>query len=401
MNRATLWLMGAILPAVLGAAPATRPSELSLMSRAYEKLTSLRLAGTIEFSADIDGQTARRQAAFTALFKSPMRFRHEISGDAIAAEGEASAAGEGPKVYLFLPALNGYVTADAPEQRGGLASLPHEVQGVLMAQDPSLALALAEDPAAELMREAQGVTESKAMIDGREFPAVTVRLSDKDVTLMLDPATHLVRRAVIDEGRGLRQRGANVKLAQVVIDYTQIVADGPVTEEQLAFSPPATAQEMEETPGDAVALVGKPAPHFRLSGLNGEDISDADLRGGVYVLCFWATWSGQSMTELAGLDDLQRQVKDDGVKCLAIDQHERETVVRQAIGRLGLSFPVLLDVDGRADAAYGAAAVPETVVVGRNGAVQNVFVGPGHGQEIASAVGEALKGLIVTTRPGP
>jgi peroxiredoxin len=384
--------MLAFLPAILAAAPATRPSALPAMNQAYQKLNSLRLAGTINFSADIDGQRADRHAEFTAAFKAPMRFRHEIKQDAVA-------AGTGSKIYLFLPALNGYVSADSPVDRGEYSSLPKEVQRFLMAQDPSLVFALADNPAAMLVEAADSVTESQATIDAKEYPAITLSLTDRDMTLILDPDTHLIRRIVLDESRGLLKRGAHVKKAQVVIDYTQTVPDAPVTDAELAFVVPATAQELEGEAPDALALVGRPAPAFRLNGLNGEDISSADLHGSVYVLCFCATWSGQSMLLLPTLDQLQQQTKADGVKCFAIDQHERPAAVRQVIGRMRLSIPILLDADGKADAAYGASAVPETVVVGRDGIVQSVFVGPGHEQDIAIAVSDCLSKPIVTMQP--
>ena len=41
-------------------------------------------------------------------------------------------------------------------------------------------------------------------------------------------------------------------------------------------------------------------------------------------------------------------------------------------------------------AAFGADGIPETVVVGRNGIVRNVFIGAGHEEEIAAAADAAL-----------
>jgi peroxiredoxin len=394
MTHCRTSLIAIFLPLLLAAAPATRPSAFPAMNKAYQRLNSLRLAGTIDFSADIDGQTSERHADFTAAFKAPMRFRHEIKKDAIA-------AGTGSKVYLFLPALNGYVSADSPVDRGEYSSLPKEVQRILMAQDPSLALALADNPAELLIADAASISESVTTIDGQQCPTVTVALIDRDMTLILSPTTHLARRIIIDESRGLTQRGAHVNKAQVVIDYTQCQPDAPVTDAELAFTVPPTAQEMEGEAPDALALIGRPAPPFHLTGLKGEDVSSADLTGGVYVLCFCATWSGQSLLALPGLQQLQEQNKADGVKCFAIDQHEREATVRQVIGTLGLSIPVLLDTDGKTDAAYGAAAVPDMVVVGRDGIVASVSVGPGHDQDIAAAVADALSKPIVTVRPIP
>jgi hypothetical protein len=58
-----------------------------------------------------------------------------------------------------------------------------------------------------------------------------------------------------------------------------------------------------------------------------------------------------------------------------------------------LSVPVLLDTEGKAGDLYKANAIPETVVVGKDGVVKKVFVGAGPDTEkqLRDAVDAALK----------
>jgi peroxiredoxin len=361
----------AMLP-VTGAGPATRPNSLKVMSYAYRRLTSLSLSGTIDFSGDIDGQTASRHAEFTDAFVSPMRFRHEVKQDVIA-------AGTGDKVYVFLPGQNVYTEADAPVQRGSFSELPDNLRALLRSQDLSLVFALSNHPAEQLVAGASDITESG--------DSVTVTQSGRTVTVTLDPATHLVRRVVIDPSRELRRRGADVKEARITIEYTRIVPDAIITDEQLAFAPPPTAQKEQTGTADAMALVGKPAPEFSLASLSGGEVSDRSLRGAPYVLEFWNSGSGPCMLALVALDEMARGT---GVKILAVNQKEQPDAIGDFMRRLGVTLPVLLDTDGKASAAFGADEVPEAVVVGADGVVTDVFVGPGQEPDIAVAINEAV-----------
>jgi hypothetical protein len=57
-----------------------------------------------------------------------------------------------------------------------------------------------------------------------------------------------------------------------------------------------------------------------------------------------------------------------------------------------LGVPVLLDPEMKAGRAFGANGIPETVVVGKNGVIRNVFVGSGNEENISAAVEAAMGG---------
>jgi peroxiredoxin len=368
IGNLALWAAGLLL---IAAAPVTQPNQLKLMSDAYLKLKSLSLAGTIGFSGDIDGQTSTRHAEFTDSYVSPMRFRHEVKGDVIA-------AATGDNVYVFLPNQNVFTEADAPAERGSFTALPDDLRALLRSQDLSLVFALSDHPAEQLLAGATDIQQSG--------DSVTVTQSSRIVTVTLDPATHLVKRIVIDPSPELRRRGADVKSAKITIEYTQTVPNANVTDEQLAFAPPPTAQKEETEAGDVTALVGKPAPKFTLGKLDGGQVSNASLHGAPYVLEFWNSGSGPCMLSLAALDEMAKR---NNVKIFAVNQKEPPDVIKDFIQRLSVTLPVLMDVDGKVSTAYAAADVPEAVVVGADGVVENVFVGAGQEQDIAVAIDAA------------
>lgn len=366
------------------AAPLKIPPSIQRMSDAYRKLKSLSVAGTLDLQADISGEKDSRHADFTASYTSPLRFKHEIKQDVVVAD-------TGDKVYLFLPTTNIYTVTDAPASPAKFSDFSDDVRGVLESQDLSLALALSENPTQELLSDATAIAPAADVtIAGKAYPAVAITWADRDMTVVLDPATHLLRRTITDESRGLRLRGADVKTALITLDYATTTPDAAVKPEELAFTPPPTAQEQRAESSSALALVGKPAPHFTLKELDGTEVSDAKLQGKVYILDFWATWCGPCVASLPGLDEIYKTNKDKGLSVFAVNQQEDPAKVKAFIGTTQLSVPVLMDTDRAVGTAYGADAIPETVLVGKDGTVRKVFIGSGNEKNISAAVEEAL-----------
>ena len=210
------------------------------------------------------------------------------------------------------------------------------------------------------------------------------------MTLLVDPATHLLRRATIDLAEMLALRGAaDVKEAQLSIDYPSSVPGAPVKEDQFAWTPPADAKDAAKdvAEGDqsepAKALEGKPAPDFALKNLDDQQIAlnDKDLKGKVLVLDFWATWCGPCREGLPHVQKVYKEFKDKGLQAYALNLKEPKDKARQFVDETKLSVPVLLDIEGKTAEAYSVTGIPQTVVIGRDGLVKNVFIGTGPDSE--------------------
>ena len=109
------------------------------------------------------------------------------------------------------------------------------------------------------------------------------------------------------------------------------------------------------------------ARDFVLEEIHGNKVSFSALRGKVVVLNFWATWCPPCRTEMPSMERLYRELKGSGLALLAVAVKENKKQVADFMRDFGLSFPALLDTDGRVSRSYGTVGLPNTYLIDRKG----------------------------------
>jgi peroxiredoxin len=410
-----IWCGLAVIPCARGQEPATgsttqpatqptvTPAAQALLDQvrdAYGKLKSLDLAGTVAMDFDVARQTKAHSASFHGSFQSPRQFHHDMSGDVIISVS-------GDKLVTYSAQRNRYTRVDAPAERGG--RLPREVREILREQNPSLQLALSSDAASTLVAGAQRVERiDDVTTDGVAYRSLMLVQDDRDVRVLFDPKTHLIRQVQFDLKRMLQEREVPlINKALLTIDYTKNAPDAAIDAARFAWTPPHGAMEVkvaggagggrdfliEPDDGPAQKLVGKPAPAFTLKDPGGTSVSLEKLKGNVVVLDFWATWCGPCREGLPHLDRTYKKLQDRPLRVFAINLREDKTAAQTFFSEQGLSIPILLDSDGAVADQYLVQGIPQTVVIDADGLVAQVFVGfgPGSAERLAEAIEDALK----------
>src|SRR5512139_1190623 len=131
-------------------------------------------------------------------------------------------------------------------------------------------------------------------------------------------------------------------------------------------------------PGTGIRpAVGVVAQDFGLPTLRGDYVKLSDYRGRVVFLNIWATWCPPCREEMPSMKSLYQRLKGREFEMLGVSiDREGERVVRPFAAKYGLTFPVLLDPDGKTQRLYGLTGVPETFIVDKSGVVIHKIIGP-------------------------
>ena len=146
---------------------------------------------------------------------------------------------------------------------------------------------------------------------------------------------------------------------------------------QRAGSPGVAATLPGATPA-AHQQVNRPAPELALPRLDtGAELRLNTLRGRPVIVNFWASWCAPCRRELPALEAFARQHSGpDAMQVLAVNVGEAAAQVRSFLDEAGVrDLSVLLDTDSRANAAWGAFALPASFLIDRAGRIRAVRTG--------------------------
>ncbi len=130
------------------------------------------------------------------------------------------------------------------------------------------------------------------------------------------------------------------------------------------LSPPALNPP---TPNVVTPAAAPTAPDFTLTTLEGETVHLSDYRGQIVLLNFWASWCPPCNEELPALNAYYAAHKDQGLVLLGVDVDETADVVRDFVQQKGITYPILLDPQGKASADYSVTGMPTTFIIDREG----------------------------------
>ena len=139
----------------------------------------------------------------------------------------------------------------------------------------------------------------------------------------------------------------------------------------------------------ASARPGAPAPGFTVMAVDGSTHSLSDYRGKVVVLNFWATWCIPCRAEMPDLEHEARAHRSGPVAILGIDWKEPAAPVKDFSEGLGVTYPMLLDSDGRVYDLYRVGALPTTFIIDAQGRLLKTRIGIASRDEIEAEIRSA------------
>jgi cytochrome c biogenesis protein CcmG/thiol:disulfide interchange protein DsbE len=124
--------------------------------------------------------------------------------------------------------------------------------------------------------------------------------------------------------------------------------------------------------------VGESAPDFTLTAFDGQGLFTlSESRGKVVVINFWASWCKPCEQEAADLEAAWQYYQPRGdVLFLGVDYVDTEPEARAYLEKFKITYPNGPDQRTSISHAYRIRGVPETYVVGPDGKLSFVKIGP-------------------------
>ncbi|WP_226641808.1 redoxin domain-containing protein [Mesobacillus subterraneus] len=118
---------------------------------------------------------------------------------------------------------------------------------------------------------------------------------------------------------------------------------------------------------------GMAAPNFTLKNLAGEEVSLKDYRGKKVMLNFWATWCPPCKEEMPAMEKFYKENSKE-VEILAVNLDPQNNV-KGFVEENGLTFPILLDKEGRTQQTYSVISIPTSLIIDEHGLIIKKQIG--------------------------
>lgn len=144
--------------------------------------------------------------------------------------------------------------------------------------------------------------------------------------------------------------------------------------------------------------VGEVAPDFTVEFFTGYEwegqstLALDDLAGKVVVLNFWASWCVECRYEADVLENAASQYAADDVVFLGVAYADVEPNSLAYMEEFGVTYPHAPDLGTRISSSYEITGVPETFVIGPDGKIVYVHIGPINQATLDRVIAQAKEG---------
>ena len=142
--------------------------------------------------------------------------------------------------------------------------------------------------------------------------------------------------------------------------------------------------------------VGEAAPPLVVPQMGGGTIDLASLKGKAVWINFMQTTCPECIDEFPRMNSFQARYGDEGLVVIAIDVREDEGTVAGFATRLGATFPIGLDGDGKGQQAWGVIAMPVHFWIDKEGIIRAGALGGIGADVMAQSVAKILPDVTVT-----
>jgi thiol-disulfide isomerase/thioredoxin len=158
------------------------------------------------------------------------------------------------------------------------------------------------------------------------------------------------------------------------------------------FLPTQAQEQPSGEPEKLPSLLGKSAPPFVVTTLDGKEVSLSDYNGKTLIVNFWATWCGNCNLEMPWLAELREKYASQGFEVLGIVTDKAPpTKINALTLKYGVRYPILMCNHKTAQAYGGLPELPASFFIDRRGIVVAEMDGADSKRQIEVTIHKLLR----------
>lgn len=351
--------------------------RLAALAERYQSAKSYQDAGELRFLVDGAPEDEFRSLPFSVTLDRPNRLRiHALDTTSVA---------DGKVLRSIVQSLPGQVLSrgcPAEITTGELMAdemLDKAMHGQLGVDLPQLLLLIGDKPLESLTRDCTPEQLSDSEFQGKKCWRIALAGPAGKSVLWIEQNSGLLVKYEFP----LEEIRKQFPLARLWAEFRGATMDESINPVAFQMELPEDVKLVKQfvlpPPPAPVALLAKPVDKFTFVGLDGTAIGSESLAGKIVVLDMWATWCGWCFEGLPLLEKVYQQYRDnDQIVFLAVSKDESAVSnnnVEEAFKKHNLTIPIVRDQDQITDRVFELQGLPTTIVIGRDGTVQDYHVG--------------------------
>ena len=351
--------------------------RLAALAERYQSAKSYQDAGELRFLVDGAPEDEFRSLPFSLTLDRPNRLRiHALDTISVA---------DGKMLRSIAQSLPGQVLSrNCPAEitAGELMAdemLDKAMHGQLGVDLPQLLLLIGDKPLESLTRDCTPEQLSDSEFQGKKCWRIALAGPAGKSVLWIEQDSGLLVKYEFP----LEEIRKQFPLARLWAEFRGATMDESINPVAFQMELPEDVKQVKRfvlpPPPAPVALLAKPVDKFTFVALDGTALGSESLAGKVVVLDMWATWCGWCFEGLPLLEKVYQQYRDnDQIVFLAVSKDESAVSnnnVEEAFKKHNLTIPIVRDQDQITDRVFELQGLPTTIVIGKDGTVQDYHVG--------------------------
>ncbi|PWD98588.1 TlpA disulfide reductase family protein [Marinilabilia rubra] len=155
------------------------------------------------------------------------------------------------------------------------------------------------------------------------------------------------------------------KLEELVASFEESIPGHPYLQQIKDMLEPKQKQEAAET----AIQVGKEAPGFTLTDMDGNEISLGDFEGKYVLLDFWASWCKPCRNENPNMVKAYKQFGGENFEIVGVSLDKTSEPWLKAVEEDNITWTQVHDPDGDVANTYGVQSIPFTLLLDKEGVI--------------------------------